>query len=99
MFNGNIQPTSRDLLIADIDERYMNRRHDENGVVFKAYNIGLVASAATHVFLDAQARYTRPSGVFVFHAAGVMPNGLITAGMLRDQVGKPDAYETLMRAA
>ena len=29
---------------------YMTRMHDELGLTFKAYNIGLVASAATYVF-------------------------------------------------
>ncbi len=125
VFEAKIQPSSRDLLIADIDKlraagaheidlgisspggeldaaedivNYMKRQHDENGIVFKAYNVGVVASAATYVFLNAQGRYTKPSGVFVFHAAGVMSNGLITAQMLRDQVGKLDDYENLMRA-
>ena len=125
LFDSTIQPSSRDLLIADIDKlraagaheidlgmsspggeldaaedivNYMNRQHDENGIVFKAYNVGLVASAATYIFLNAQNRYTKPSGFFVFHAAGVISTGLVTAPMLRDQADKLDAYERLMRA-
>ena len=77
--------------------RYMNHQHDDNGIVFKAYNVGLVASAATYVFLNAQDRYTKASGFFVFHAAGVVSNGMSTAQMLRDQVKKLDDYESLMR--
>lgn len=77
---------------------YMNRQHDQNGIVFKAYNIGMVASAATYVFLNTQNRYTTPQGMFLFHAAGIVGKGMINAQMLRDQADKLDAYEQIMRA-
>ena len=77
---------------------YMNRQHDQNGIVFKAYNVGVVASAATYIFLNAQDRYTTAQGVFLFHAAGVVGKGLINAQMLRDQADKLDAYERTVRA-
>ena len=78
---------------------YINLQHDQNGLVFKAYNIGLVASAATYVFLNTQDRYSIPRGVFLFHAAGVFSKGMMNAQMLRDQADKLDAYERIMRAA
>ena len=77
---------------------YINRQHDQNGLVFKAYNVGLVASAATYVFLNTQDRYDTPRGVFLFHAAGVVNKGAVTAEMLRDEADKLDAYERIMRA-
>ena len=77
---------------------YINRQHDQNGLVFKAYNVGLVASAATYVFLNTQDRYTTPQGVFLFHAAGFVNRGMVNAQMLRDQADKLDAYEQIMRA-
>lgn len=77
---------------------YMARQHTQRGITFKAYNIGVVASAATYVFLNAQNRYTGPQSAFLFHAAGVTATGPITAENLRDQASKLDAYETTMRA-
>ncbi len=77
---------------------YMDRQHTQRGVTFKAYNLGLVASAATYVFLNAQNRYTAPQSAFLFHAAGVTATGPITAENLRDQASKLDAYERTMRA-
>ena len=77
---------------------YMNRQHDQNGIVFKAYNVGMVASAATYVFLSAQDRYTTAPGLFLFHAAGAMGRGMVNAQMLRDQADKLDAYERIVRA-
>ena len=125
VFNAPINPSSRDLLIADIEKLrqagateirigmnspggeidaaqgivdYMARTHDQNGVTFKAYNVGLVASAATYVFLNAQDRYTNPQGAFLFHAAGLVSNGPVNAQTLRDQADKLDAYERVVRA-
>ena len=77
---------------------YMARLHDQNGVIFKAYNLGLVASAATYVFLNAQDRYSVARGTFVFHAAGVISIGVANAQNLRDEADKLDAYERAVRA-
>lgn len=73
---------------------YMARLHRQNGVTFKAYNLGVVASAATFVFLNAQDRYLEATGAFLFQAAGVAAtgNGLINVPNLLD------AYERTMRA-
>ena len=77
---------------------YMARTHDQDGVTFRAYNVGLVASAATYVFLNAQDRYTTAQGAFLFHAAGAVSNGAVNAQNLRDQADKLDAYERTVRA-
>ena len=76
---------------------HMGQLHAQDGVRFKAYNVGLVASAATFVFLNAQDRYTVPRGAFLFHAAGYVSNGVTTAERLREEAAKLDAYETVMR--
>lgn len=75
----------------------MERLHAQ-GVTFKAYDVGVVASAATLVFLAAQERYSAPRGAFVFHAAGMVSNGPVNAEMLREQADKIEAYERLLRA-
>ncbi len=77
---------------------YMARMHGRYGMAFKAYNIGMVASAATYVFLSAQDRYSAANGAFLFHAAGVVSSGPINAANLRDQAERLDAYERTMRA-
>lgn len=77
---------------------YMTRLHERDGITFKAYNLGIVASAATFVFLNAQNRYSTPRGVFVFHAAGMMSNGLVSAERLRESADKIEAYERIVRA-
>ena len=87
-----------DINAAQALVEYMARLHDQNGVTFKAYNIGTVASAATYVFMNAQDRYSVPRGTFLFHAAGVVSNGPINAQNLRDQADKLDAYEQAVRA-
>lgn len=76
---------------------YMARLHRE-GVTWKAYNLGYVASAATYIFLNAQDRYSAPNGTFLFHAAGAISNGPVTAENLRDQASKLEAYERTVRA-
>ncbi|MGI4801877.1 MAG: ATP-dependent Clp protease proteolytic subunit [Janthinobacterium lividum] len=78
---------------------YMARLHRDNGIVFKVYNVGLVASAATYVFLAAQDRYSAPKGVFLFHAAGMVANGMVTSERLRESADILDAYERKIRAA
>lgn len=76
----------------------MERLHAQ-GVTFKAYDVGVVASAATFVFLTAQERYSAPGGAFLFHAAGVISNGLLTAQALREQADGIEAYERVLGAA
>ena len=80
---------------------YLRRMHSQNGMTFKVYNVGLVASAATYVFLNAQERYASPRGSFVFHAAGMVTSGsgLIDAQTLREQANKIEAYEKLIRTS
>ena len=77
---------------------YMAQAHAQDGVTFKAYNIGLVASAANYVFLNAQARYSIVRGAFLFHAASATSTGPVNAENLRDAADKLDAYERTMRA-
>jgi ATP-dependent protease ClpP protease subunit len=77
---------------------YMTRQHDQNGITFNIYNVGLVASAATYIFLHAQNRYSQERSAFLFHAAGAVSNGPVSAEKLREQADKLDAYERLMRA-
>lgn len=77
---------------------YMTRVHEQNGVSFEVYNVGLVASAATYVFLHAQHRYSQDRGTFLFHAAGVVSNVPASAEKLREQAAKLDAYERVVRA-
>ena len=82
----------------DIAE-YMARLHREDGITFRVYNVGLVASAATYVFLAAQDRYSVSKGVFLFHAAGLIANGMVTSERLRESADLLDAYERKIRAA
>jgi ATP-dependent protease ClpP protease subunit len=77
---------------------YMAQQHAQNGLVFKAYNLGLVASAATYVFLNAQDRYSSAKGAFLFHAAGVTTTGAVNAQNLREAADKLDSYERIVRA-
>ncbi len=77
---------------------YMARLHKQDGVTFKIFNVGIVASAATYVFLNAQDRYTAPFSAFLFHAAGALSNGPVNAQNLRDQADKLDDYERTVRA-
>ncbi len=73
-------------------------RERAQGVTVKTYNVGLVASAASYVFLVGQGRYTASRGAFVFHAAGLTSTGLVGAQVLREQADKLDAYERVVRA-
>jgi ATP-dependent protease ClpP protease subunit len=77
---------------------HMTRLHAQTGVSFVTYNVGMVASAATYVFLQGQSRYSVERGVFLFHAAGVSSNGPVSAERLRDQAAKLEAYERVVRA-
>jgi ATP-dependent protease ClpP protease subunit len=77
---------------------YMNRVHATRGVEFEAYAVGLVASAATYVFLSAQRRYARPNSGFLFHAAGMVSSGAVSAERLREEANKIDDYERAVRA-
>ena len=76
---------------------YMASVRTQRSVKFEVYNIGLVASAASYVYLNAERRYSGARGVFLFHAAGVVSTGLVPAERLRDQVAKLEAYERTMR--
>ena len=67
------------------------------GIRFTAYNVGVVASAASYVFLNAQTRYTAARGTFLFHAAGYVANGPADAQTLRESAAKLDAYERTVR--
>lgn len=78
---------------------YMARLHRDDGITFKAYNVGLVASAATYIFLAAQDRYSGSKGVFLFHAAGMLATGMVTSERLRESADILDAYERKIRTA
>ena len=77
---------------------YMARTHASRGVQFEVYNVGLVASAASYVFLTAQRRYAAPNSAFLFHAAGLSSNGLVSSERLREAADELDAYERVVRA-
>ena len=77
---------------------YMTATHNQKGVTFKVYNMGLVASAATFVFLNAQTRYSAAQSAFLFHAAGLISTGPVDAQDLRIEADKLDAYEQVVRA-
>ena len=77
---------------------YMARVYIQNSITFKAYNLGVVASAATYVFLNAQSRYSVARGVFLFHAAGAVSSGPVNAQNMHEQADKLDAYERTVRA-
>ena len=68
----------------------MNRLHAEDGTTFDAYDLGLVASAATLVFLDAQGRYAAPRSGFLFHAPFALAAGTFSAEKLRQEADKVD---------
>lgn len=78
---------------------YMARAHDQDHIRFKAVNVGLVGSAASYLFLNAQDRYTLPKSTFIFHAAGYVGALPATAETLRENADKLDAYERVVRAA
>ena len=76
----------------------MARTHAEKGVTYDAYNIGLVASAASYVYLNAQHRYSNARGVFLFHAATLTANVPLPAERLREAAAKLESYERVVRA-
>ena len=76
---------------------YMAKAHRVDGVTFKAFNVGVVASAATFVFLNAQDRYSSARGTFLFHAAGAVSSGMVNSQMLRETADTLDAYERKIR--
>ena len=77
---------------------YMVRSNANRGVTFECYDVGMVASAATYVFLNAQRRYARANSGFLFHAAGMVSTGPVSAERLREEATKIDAYERAVRA-
>ena len=68
----------------------MDRLHAENGITFNAYDLHLVASAATLVFLDAQGRYAAPRSGFMFHAPFAVAAGTFSAEALRKDADQID---------
>ena len=77
----------------------MDRLHAEDGVIFNAYNIRLVASSATLVFLDAQGRYATPRAGFLFHAPFMMGSGTFSAEVLRKNADEIDQDTQMFRDA
>lgn len=76
---------------------FMNRAHATRGIDFEAYGVGLVASAATYVFLSAQRRYARANSGFLFHAAGMVSTGAVSAERLREAADRLEDYERAVR--
>ncbi len=76
---------------------YMTAAHATRGIEFEAYSIGMVASAATYVFMNAQRRYARAGSAFLFHAAGMVSTGAVSAERLREEANKIEAYERAVR--
>ncbi len=77
---------------------YMRTTHATRGIDFETYSVGLVASAATYVFLNAQRRYALAGSGFLFHAAGVVSSGAVSAERLREQANRIEDYERSVRA-
>ena len=75
----------------------MDRLHDQDGITFNAYNLRLVASAATLVFLDAQARYAVPHSGFIFHAPFVLQSGAFSSETLRKNADTLDRDTQMFR--
>lgn len=76
---------------------FMNDAHARRGIDFEFYDVGVVASAATYVFLSAQRRFAGGNTGFLFHAAGVVGTGPISAERLREAADRIDDYERLVR--
>ena len=77
---------------------YVNQVHATRGVQFESYDLGLVASAATYVYLSAQRRIARPNSGFLFHAAGLVSTGPVSAERLREEADKIESYERAVRS-
>lgn len=77
---------------------YINQTHATRGVRFETFDLGLVASAATYVYLSAQRRIARPNSGFLFHAAGLVSSGPVSAERLREEADKIEEYERSVRA-
>ena len=77
---------------------YMTRSNASRGITFECYGVGMVASAATYVFLSGQRRFARANSGFLFHAAGMVSTGPVSAERLREEANKIDAYERAVRA-
>lgn len=77
---------------------YINRTHAARGVQFETYDMGLVAFAATYVYLSAQRRVARANSGFLFHAAGLVSNRAVSAVQLREEADKIEEYERAVRA-
>lgn len=75
----------------------MDRLHDQDGIKFSAYNLRLVASAATLVFLDAQGRYAVPHSGFIFHAPFALQNGAFSSETLRKNADRLDRDTQMFR--
>lgn len=73
----------------------MDRLHADDGITFNAYDLRMVASAATLVFLDAQGRYAAPQSGFVFHAPFAVAGGALSAETLRKDADELD-HDTQM---
>lgn len=68
----------------------MDRLHAADGIVFTAYNLRFVASAATLVFLNAQHRYAVSRSAFLFHAPVDVAAGTFSAEALRKAADEVD---------
>ena len=75
----------------------MDRLHDQDGITFNAYNLRLVASTATLVFLDAQGRYAVPRSDFIFHTPFGLQSGTFSAETLRKNADQLDRDTQMFR--
>lgn len=71
----------------------MDRLHDERGIRFVTYNLGVVASAACYVFLAGQERYAAPRSAFLFHQASVTSSGPMTGQALQEASAQMAEHE------
>jgi ATP-dependent protease ClpP protease subunit len=75
----------------------MDRLHVQDGIIFNAYDLHFVASAAALVFLDAQGRYAVPHSGFLFHAPALMAAGVFSAEALRKGADQVDRDTQMFR--
>ena len=79
-------------IVAELD-----RLQAEDVIIFNAYDIHLVASAAGFVFLDAQGRFAAPRSGFLFLAPVMIGSGTFSEEVLRKNADQIDQDKQIFR--
>ena len=82
------------IVAAESMMTYMDRMNADHGITFITFAVGMVASAACYVFLAGQKRYAIPTGVFLFHEAGMEARGRVTANRIYEAAASLGADES-----